>query len=82
MFAKVTGKSLLVRFYGRQCTDFTVLTAEFLLVVQVHEMNKIHLCATSVIPGEFHQQFLGLKAEGSVRDCLPETDEEDNVESK
>ena len=41
-----------------------------------------HLCATSVIPGEFHRQFLGLKAEGSVRDCLPETDEEDNVESK
>jgi len=38
-----------------------------------------HMCATSVIPGEFHQQFLGLTADCAVHDCLPETDDEDDV---
>ena len=41
-----------------------------------------HLCSTNIIPGEFHQQFLGLKADCQVQDCLPETDDEDNEQSK
>jgi len=41
-----------------------------------------HLCATNVIPGEFHQQFLDLKADCHLPDCLAETDEEDAVETE
>jgi len=39
-----------------------------------------HLCATNVVPAEFHEQYLRLKTDANVRDCLPETDDEDDVE--
>ena len=53
-------------------------------IIALTPMKTVTFCvqAFTVIPGEFHQQFLGLKADRKVRDCLPETDDEDDVESK
>jgi len=69
-------------FWIPQCSYLPAakqLYRHILPVSSLKYRDLCRLCDTNVIPGEFHRQYQELKTDCNVRDCLPETDDEDDV---